>query len=115
MESPMPKPSLALAKTREPSLLEEEAADPKTYEREVRVLLLHAFAQTACVLRPYPKELEAQPANLAGALEWMRGQGLIHGTPRDPNLTAKGRDLAERISDADAAKIFSAQGAGVAR
>ena len=101
----MAKPALALAPRtlRESVPLVDEEQDARTYEREVRALLLHAHGQNAFALRPYPKELEAQPANLAGALTWMREQGLIHGTPRDPNLTEKGRDLAERIA-ASAAK-----------
>ena len=96
----MAKPALALAPgtLKEPVPLEDEERDAKTHEREVWALLLHAHGQNAFTLRPYPPALEAQPANLVGALAWMREQGLIHGTPRDPNLTEKGRDLAERIA-----------------
>lgn len=110
----MAKPALALARKPDPDPLplDDEEQDPETYEREVRVLLLHALGQTAYVLRSYPPALEAQPANLAGALAWMRGQGLIQGSQRDPNLTEKGRELAERLREQQS---LSAQGASVAR
>lgn len=50
-------------------------------------ILLTAADHVGFVLRPYPK---AEPEEMDAAIARLRQKGLVHGSQREPNLSAAG-------------------------
>lgn len=62
-------------------------------------ILVAALARIAHVIKPYPAD--AKPEELNAAIATLRAKGLIHGTAKSPNLSAKGVEAARKFASKD--------------